>query len=156
MDATNAKIILLTGTPIINYPHEIGILFNILRGYIKTWSTSVITTTTDKITRDYMMDLFTKNGLNTYDYVEYSGNNLTITRNPFGFVNKYKREKNQVPEFTRLKEDVKEKKAIKTKKKTEKVGGLKRRTKKRVDQEHPEYATPSRRPRYTLGSSGQG
>jgi hypothetical protein len=142
MDATNAKIILLTGTPIINYPHEIGILFNILRGYIKTWSTSVITTTTDKITRDYMMDLFTKNGLNTYDYVEYSGNNLTITRNPFGFVNKYKREKNveQVPVSRPLKEDVKEKKATKTtKKKTEKVGGSKRRTKKRVDQEHPEY-----------------
>ena len=37
MKATRCRIILLTGTPIINYPNEIGILFNILRGYIKTW-----------------------------------------------------------------------------------------------------------------------
>ena len=37
MGATNCKIILLTGTPIINYPNEIAILFNILRGYIKTF-----------------------------------------------------------------------------------------------------------------------
>ena len=38
MSAQNSKIVLLTGTPIINYPNEFGILFNILRGYIKTWT----------------------------------------------------------------------------------------------------------------------
>jgi SNF2 family DNA or RNA helicase len=37
LSANNARIILLTGTPVINYPNEFGILFNILRGYIKTW-----------------------------------------------------------------------------------------------------------------------
>ena len=37
MNAQYTKIILLTGTPMINYPNEIGILFNLLRGYIKTW-----------------------------------------------------------------------------------------------------------------------
>ena len=37
MGAKNCKIILLTGTPIINYPNELGIMFNILRGYIKTF-----------------------------------------------------------------------------------------------------------------------
>ena len=37
-NADNAKVILLTGTPIINYPNELAVLFNILRGYIKTWS----------------------------------------------------------------------------------------------------------------------
>ena len=37
LSAENVRIVLLTGTPIINYPNEIGILFNILRGYIKTW-----------------------------------------------------------------------------------------------------------------------
>jgi len=35
MKATNVKIVMMTGTPIINYPNEIGILFNILRGAIK-------------------------------------------------------------------------------------------------------------------------
>ena len=34
--AKNARIVLLTGTPVINYPNEFAILFNILRGYIKT------------------------------------------------------------------------------------------------------------------------
>ena len=38
MDAENCRIILLTGTPIINYPNEIAVLFNILRGYIKTYT----------------------------------------------------------------------------------------------------------------------
>ena len=30
MTADNCRIVLLTGTPIINYPNEIAILFNIL------------------------------------------------------------------------------------------------------------------------------
>ena len=38
MSAENCKIVLLSGTPIINYPNEIAIFFNILRGYIKTWN----------------------------------------------------------------------------------------------------------------------
>ena len=41
MMAENCRIVLLTGTPIINYPNEIGILFNILRGYIKTFTVPV-------------------------------------------------------------------------------------------------------------------
>lgn len=36
MKAKNLKIIALSGTPIINQPFEIAILFNILRGYIET------------------------------------------------------------------------------------------------------------------------
>lgn len=34
LDATNSKIIGLSGTPLINYPEEIAILMNILHGYI--------------------------------------------------------------------------------------------------------------------------
>ena len=41
LTAQNARIILLTGTPMINYPNELGILFNILRGYIYTWEISL-------------------------------------------------------------------------------------------------------------------
>ena len=37
MDAEDCRVVFLTGTPIINYPNEIGILFNMLRGYIKTY-----------------------------------------------------------------------------------------------------------------------
>ena len=35
MNAQNAKIIALSGTPLINDPFEAGVLFNILRGYIE-------------------------------------------------------------------------------------------------------------------------
>ncbi len=37
LTAQNAKVVLLTGTPIINYPNEIAVLFNILRGNIDNW-----------------------------------------------------------------------------------------------------------------------
>jgi hypothetical protein len=87
MDATDVRIVLLSGTPIINYPNEISVLFNILRGYIKTWTIPIRVTTNERVNRDAILDLFYKNGFRTYDYVEYSGNILTITRNPFGFVN---------------------------------------------------------------------
>jgi len=91
MDAKNARIILLTGTPIINYPNEIGILFNILRGYIKTWTFPVRVKTTNIVNRDSILDMFDNENFRTFDYVEYSGNKLTVTRNPFGFINTKKR-----------------------------------------------------------------
>ena len=89
LSAQDVRIVLLTGTPIINYPHETGILFNILRGYIKTWEFQVKTKTAEKFNRDSILKTFKDAGLNTYDYVEYSGDKLTITRNPFGFINTY-------------------------------------------------------------------
>jgi hypothetical protein len=91
MSAKNARIVLLSGTPIINYPNEIGILFNILRGYIKTWTFNINVKTTDKITTDTILSMFDKENFRTYDYVEYNGNILTVTRNPFGFINTKKR-----------------------------------------------------------------
>ena len=123
MDATNVRIVFLTGTPIINYPHEISVLFNILRGYIKTWSIQLKTTTTDKITRDSIMDLFDKRGLNTYDYIEYSGNTLTVTRNPFGFINDLKKLKREPQK------EIKNKNKGGTKKKKEKSKEKNKKTK---------------------------
>jgi len=93
MNAVDAKVVFLTGTPIINYPNEIGVLFNMLRGYIKTWEIPVNITTKERVNRDTILDIFKKEGIHMYDYVEYSGNRLTITRNPYGFVNTYKDEK---------------------------------------------------------------
>jgi hypothetical protein len=90
MDATNVKIIFLTGTPIINTPREIAILFNMLRGYIKTWTFTLEPTTSDKVNTEILTGEFRKEGLAIYDFVEYTTNKLVITRNPFGFVNVYK------------------------------------------------------------------
>jgi hypothetical protein len=90
MSAKNARIVLLTGTPIINYPNEFGILFNILRGYIKTWHFPLNVKTTNKIDRDTLREMLL--GVKTLDYLDYSPSSkvLTITRNPYGFKNKMK------------------------------------------------------------------
>ena len=91
MKATNARVVLLTGTPIINYPNEIGVLFNILRGYIKTWSIRILAKTAETLNEDKILNILDKENFRTYDYVEFSDNKLTITRNPFGFINSKKR-----------------------------------------------------------------
>ena len=92
MSAKNARIILLSGTPIINYPNEIGILFNILRGYIKTWSFKLNISGDRRVTKETFKNMFrsTLLGGNVTDFIDYNATTttLTLTRNPFGFVNK--------------------------------------------------------------------
>jgi hypothetical protein len=92
LSAKNARIILLTGTPIINYPNEFGILFNILRGYIKTWKFPLNVKTNKKIDRNSLQEMLL--GEKSLDYLDYSPASkvLTVTRNPFGFKNKIKKE----------------------------------------------------------------
>jgi hypothetical protein len=93
LTAQNVKIILLSGTPVINYPNEVAIIFNILRGYIKVWkiplqvgavSASGLQSKIDKKTLEQLFS-----GLEMLDYMDYNDTShvLTITRNPFGFVN---------------------------------------------------------------------
>ena len=91
MSATNAKVVLLTGTPIINYPNEIGILFNLLRGFINSWTIPLKWENKGKLNMDTILKWFDEENLKTYDSMEYSDNKLTITRNPFGFINTKKR-----------------------------------------------------------------
>jgi len=88
LSAKNAKVVLLTGTPVINYPNEFGILFNILRGYITTWKIPITIETSEKIDRDALQKILSRE--KTLDYIDYSPSSkiLTITRNPFGFKTK--------------------------------------------------------------------
>ena len=92
LSAKDARIILLTGTPVINYPNEFGILFNILRGYIKTWEFPISDTTAQAFDRDSLIEML--KGEKSLDYIDYDQNLkfLTITRNPFGFKNKIKKD----------------------------------------------------------------
>ena len=92
LSAKNARIVLLTGTPVINYPNEFGILFNILRGYIKTWKIPLNVKTSKKIDQKSLQEMMM--GEKTFDYIDYSPSSkiLTVTRNPFGFKNKIKKE----------------------------------------------------------------
>ena len=91
MDARDAKIIALSGTPIINYPNELGILFNILRGRISAWTFNIQTEgkgRVDSASIKALLKPITKAGA-VADYVEYNPSRMevTITRNPYGFVN---------------------------------------------------------------------
>jgi hypothetical protein len=89
MSAQNVKIILLSGTPIINYPNEVAVIFNILRGYIKTWKfpLQVSAKAGAKIDKKSLSKIFAP--VNSLDYMDYedSSHILTVTRNPFGFIN---------------------------------------------------------------------
>jgi len=92
LGAKNARIVLLSGTPVINYPNEFAILFNILRGYIKTWQFTLNVKTTNKVDATVLQQMLL--GEKSLDYLDYSPSSkiLTITRNPFGFKNKIKKE----------------------------------------------------------------
>ena len=96
MKAQNARIVLLTGTPMINYPNELGILFNILRGKIKTWHFKLVISQDKKVSKEYLQKLLNGAG-NLMDYLDYNptSTTLTITRNPFGFVNQTQAERAQ-------------------------------------------------------------
>ena len=93
MTAQNVKIILLSGTPVINYPNEVAIIFNILRGYIKVWKIPLqigeasASRPQAKVDKKMLDQLFSN--LEILDYMDYNDTShvLTITRNPFGFVN---------------------------------------------------------------------
>jgi len=85
MEADNVRIILMTGTPMINYPNELGILYNILRGKILCWNFTI--TENQRLVKDNIINMFKEAGLQTYDYIDYANGILKITRNPFGFVN---------------------------------------------------------------------
>jgi hypothetical protein len=93
MDAIDCRVVFLTGTPMINYPNEIGILFNMLRGYIKTYHFRVDVKTNQKVNVDFIKKALKNNRL--VDYIEYKPTTkmLSVTRNPFSFETKLTRSK---------------------------------------------------------------
>ena len=94
MEALDCRIVFLSGTPIINYPNEIGVIFNILRGYILTFKIPIVPRSTQKITKELLMKILQP--IHNLDYLDYNANSkiLTVTMNPYGFVNN--RDKNGV------------------------------------------------------------
>ena len=118
LSAQNAKVVLLTGTPIINYPNEIAVLFNILRGNIDNWVFTIGggaegAGASGRLSLDTFKTIFglTTSGVSrgkggtsaaaaanfakgvglSFDYMDYNTRTkkLMITRNPFGFVRDY-------------------------------------------------------------------
>ncbi len=91
LTASNVKIVMLTGTPIINYPNEVAVLFNILRGYITTWTIPIEWEKNEKMDSERILKMLDDGKMKTFDQISYSDNKIVITRNPFGFVNTKKR-----------------------------------------------------------------
>jgi len=119
LSAQNAKVVLLTGTPIINYPNEIAVLFNILRGNIDNWVFTIGEGGSGggRLTLDTFKSIFGLTGAAaaagrgkkgtagaaaagsefargiglSFDHMDYNTRTkkLMITRNPFGFVRDY-------------------------------------------------------------------
>lgn len=88
--AKNTRIVLLSGTPIINYPHEVAIMMNILRGNINTWNFQLQNNSKGKfkLTQESLIELFKTNLQSNFDYLHFKSTPepmLTITRNPYGF-----------------------------------------------------------------------
>ena len=76
MGTKNCRLVFLTATPIVECVSEIGILYNMLHGYIKTWTIHF------KGKKDAAKRAFAKN---KYDHVDIQDNKIRITRNPYGF-----------------------------------------------------------------------
>jgi hypothetical protein len=89
MDADDCRIVFLTGTPIINYPNEMGVIFNILRGYIKTFEIPLKIPADVRASKDSIRNLLKKD--HSLDYMDYEKGVLTVTMNPYSFTNKYSR-----------------------------------------------------------------
>jgi hypothetical protein len=56
--AQDVRIVFMSGTPIINYPHEMGVLFNMLRGYIKTWKFTIKSSGASKLSAENILKMF--------------------------------------------------------------------------------------------------
>lgn len=84
MEAENCRVVLLTGTPFINYPSELGTLFNLIHGYnfvlsfklsYKPGAKALNEKEFKKMFNDEMIDS-----------VNYSAPYLKFTKTPFGFI----------------------------------------------------------------------
>ena len=87
MNAENCKIIFLTGTPIVNYPNELAVLYNILRGHIKSITFKLDKKTSIKVSEEIIKAWLKP--LRLIDLIEFNGTEyvLTLVRNPLGFIN---------------------------------------------------------------------
>lgn len=84
-EAEDVRIVLLSGTPIVNYPNELAVMYNILRGKLYTFE--YILNGREK-SKGAKTILDTVKKLKMVDTVVYQAGKLTISRNPYGFISK--------------------------------------------------------------------
>ncbi|MBV67948.1 MAG: hypothetical protein CMG26_06295 [Candidatus Marinimicrobia bacterium] len=81
VNAENVKLVFLSGTPIINKPAEIAVLYNMLKGLIKIYSFTIISDIDTEIVTKKLNDIFYENKLSNIElfYVERNKGKLVIS-----------------------------------------------------------------------------
>jgi superfamily II DNA or RNA helicase len=85
MNAKGTKIILLSGTPIINQPHEIATLINLVRGPIKEYNIDLLKKSKVPDLNAITEHLRAKKLYSYIDYIDYNETSISITLIPEGF-----------------------------------------------------------------------
>ena len=85
MNAKGTKIILLSGTPIINQPHEIATLINLVRGPIKEYNIDLLKKSKVPDLNAIIEHLLAKKLYSYIDNIDYNETSISITLIPEGF-----------------------------------------------------------------------
>ena len=89
MSAENCNVVVLSGTPLINYPCELGVLFNLIGGYNITYEFKINHVNGKFLSQKKISEILRQDN-QSIDLIEYNSNEnlLRITQNPFGFITK--------------------------------------------------------------------
>lgn len=79
MNSQNSRFIFLSGTPLINYPHELGILFNLLHGYINTFELTISKKNYEN--DEELKNIFKENIFINQIFPDYKNNKVILTQN---------------------------------------------------------------------------
>ena len=98
--ATNLKIVFLSGTPVINNPFELALMFNMLRGFIYQYRIP-LEKKAGNFNQDELLNILYK--VETIDRIniDISSKYIEITRLPLNFINKYSGDKKIGVEYSK-------------------------------------------------------
>jgi len=80
LDAENCKVVLLSGTPYINYPSELGVMINLISGYTIEYEFNLNTGYNLQEIKDSLKEV------QLYNIIDYTKSSIKIIRNPYGFI----------------------------------------------------------------------
>lgn len=90
MNADNCKLVLLSGTPIINNPYEIASLINLLRGPMEIFKIKLLSSSID-VSEKILKEKINELNINKFiDYIYYNNREISIALLPEGYVKESK------------------------------------------------------------------